>query len=361
MNRTGKTHFVVATALAFAASGAVVGCEDDDLGDDVVATDYTYEDAYLYDAYYPADVAYAGYYWADAWDYTAFYYLGYGGNGRTGGTGGTGGATGTGGVTGTAGTTGTAGSGGTGGTTANSSNTRRLGIVGAIQALARGEQVCPGQVTVTEKTAAPACDGSGADQVRNGVNISFNGCQTSDGTIDGSIDVMSNRSASEQTCSANTIITLGHTSTITNLSFTLANGAKLVIPSQTNTGTTSYTFGQAPTTTAITSNGELQIFNSAGSMLSDHTFMGDNTFTFSGNQSYSVSGTTTIQEKNGNGTATITRSGLTRSGGCCRPTGGSITVNRTGGIAPGQHDWSFGPSCGTVTRDGTTATMPECL
>jgi hypothetical protein len=63
----------------------------------------------------------------------------------------------------------------------------------------------------------------------------------------------------------------------------------------------------------------------------------------------------------GNGTATITRSGLTRSGGCCRPTGGSVTVNRTGGIAPGQHDWSFGPSCGTVTRDGTTATMPECL
>ena len=180
-------------------------------------------------------------------------------------------------------------------------------------------------------------------------------------TINGSIDVMSNRSASEQTCSATTIITLGHTSTITNLSFTLASGAKLVIPNQNNTGDTTYGFGQAPTTTRITTDGELQIFNSAGSMLSDHTFMGDNTFTFSGNQSYSISGTTTVQEKNGNGTATITRSGLTRSGGCCRPTGGSITVNRTGGIAPGQHDWSFGPSCGTVTRDGTTATMPECL
>ena len=329
MNGRGRTHFIIGAALACAASGAVVGCEDDDLGDDVVATDYTYEDAYLYDSYYPADVAYAGYYWADAWDYSTFYaYLG---------------------------------TSPVGAAATNSTNTGRLGIVGAIQALARGEQICPGQVTVTEKTADPACDGSGSDPVRNGVNISFNGCQISGGTINGSIDVMSNRSASEQTCSATTLITLGHTSTITNLSFTVANGAKLVIPTQTNTGTTSYTFGQAPATTQITTNGELQIFNSAGSMLSDHTFMGDNTFTFSGNQSYSVSGTTSIQEKNGNSTATITRSGLTRSGGCCRPTGGSITVNRTGGIAPGQHDWSFGPSCGTVTRDGTTATMPECL
>ena len=329
MNRRGKTNFIVGTALAFAASGAVVGCDDDDLGDDVVATDYTYEDAYLYDSYYPADVAYAGYYWADAWDYSTFYgYLG---------------------------------ASPVGAAATNATNTGRLGIVGAIQALARGETVCPGQVTVTEKTADPACDGSGSDPVRNGVNISFNNCQVSDGTINGSLDVISNRTASEQTCSATTIITLGHTSTITNLSFTLASGAKLVIPSQTNTGETTYGFGQAPTTTKITTNGELQIFNSAGSMLSDHTFMGDNTFTFSGNQSYSISGITNVQEKNGNGTATITRSGLTRSGGCCRPTGGSITVNRTGGIAPGQHDWSFGPSCGTVTRDGTTATMPACL
>ena len=71
-----ENHFIIATALAFAASGAVVGCDDDDLGDDdVVATDYAYEDAYLYDSYYPADVAYAGYYWADAWDYSTFYLL----------------------------------------------------------------------------------------------------------------------------------------------------------------------------------------------------------------------------------------------------------------------------------------------
>jgi hypothetical protein len=113
--------------------------------------------------------------------------------------------------------------------------------------------------------------------------------------------------------------------------------------------------------TTIMSNGELQIFNNGGTMLSDHTFMGDNTFTFSGTQSYSVSGTTTIQEKNGNATATLTRNGLTRSAGCCRPTSGTMSVNRMGGLFPGQADWSFGPSCGQVERNGASATMPACL
>ena len=80
MKGTRNTQFIIATTLALAAGGAgFVGCSDDN-ADNVVATDYTYEDAYLYDSYYPADVAYAGYYWADAWDYSTFYYyLGYGG------------------------------------------------------------------------------------------------------------------------------------------------------------------------------------------------------------------------------------------------------------------------------------------
>ncbi len=353
MNRKSSMYIVIATAAVGFAVGGAVGCDDDE-GTVVTTADYTYEDAYLYDAYYPADVAYAGYYWANPWDYTAYYYISYGGNTGTAGNNGAGGATGT------AGTTGTTSTGGTGGTS-GTSNTGRLGVVGAIEALARGEQVCPGQVTVTEHKAAPACAGPNAAEERAGVSITFNACEVSGGTINGTLEVQSNRSASAQTCSATTTITLGHTSTITNLTFTLASGAKLLIPNQTNTGTTTYNFGETPTMTQITTNGELQIFNNAGTMLSDHTFMGDNTYTFSGSQSYAVSGTTMIQEKNGAATATITRDGLTRSGGCCRPTGGAMTVNRTGGVSPGQHDWSFGPTCGQVSRDGATASMPTCL
>jgi len=32
-----------------------------------------------------------------------------------------------------------------------------------------------------------------------------------------------------------------------------------------------------------------------------------------------------------------------------------------GGILPGTADWSFGPSCGQVSRNGATAQMPACL
>ena len=167
--------------------------------------------------------------------------------------------------------------------------------------------------------------------------------------------------ASDQSCGATTSVNLNTSSTFTNLTLTAADGRKLVIPNQTNTGMTSFTYGQNPTTSTINTNGEIQLFDSAGAMQSDLTFMGDNTFTFSGTTSYSVSGTTTVSEKNGNATATVSRQNLTRSGGCCRPTSGSISVDRTGGIAPGQANWSFGPSCGQVERNGTTATMPACL
>jgi hypothetical protein len=37
-----------------------------------------------------------------------------------------------------------------------------------------------------------------------------------------------------------------------------------------------------------------------------------------------------------------------------------VTVNRTGGQLPGQTTWSFGASCGTVTRNNLTVTLPAC-
>ncbi len=186
--------------------------------------------------------------------------------------------------------------------------------------MARGQDVCPGQVTVTPKWATPACAGGTATQERNGVTISFNGCLASGQTINGMFDVQSNRSASDQTCSSTTTITLGHTTTVTNLSISGPNG-KIVIPSHTDTASATYAYGQSPATLNITDmSGELQIFNTAGTMVSDLAYSGTDNFTFSGNTSYSVDGSSTIQEKNGSATATINKMGLTRSGGCCRPT-----------------------------------------
>ena len=236
----------------------------------------------------------------------------------------------------------------------------RATIASVIEALARGESVCPGQVTITPKTATPACAGGNATEERNGVTLVFNDCVVSGATINGTFDVLSNRAASEQTCSATTTITLGHTTTITNLSISDAEG-KILIPSQTDMGMTSYTFGQTPTTTTFNITGEMQTFSATGTMIADLTYTGMDTVTFSGGSSYSVDGTTTVQEKNGPASATITEQGVTRSNGCCRPTGGSVVINRTGGPHPGTATWTFGPSCGTVMRNNVTAMLPACI
>jgi hypothetical protein len=105
----------------------------------------------------------------------------------------------------------------------------------------------------------------------------------------------------------------------------------------------------------------MQIFGSTGTMISDLTYTGMDTVTLSGNSSYSVDGTTTVQEKNGPASATINKQGLTRSGGCCRPTGGSVVINRTGGASPGTATWTFGPSCGAVMRNNVSAMLPACI
>jgi hypothetical protein len=317
MKRNALSLTIAGTALALAA-GSIMGCDDN--GEAVVSTNYAYDDAYLYTGYYPADVAYASSYWAYPYDLGGFYYFGEDA----------------------------------------AQTATHTGIAAAVKALARGEQVCPGQVTVSEKKSAVVCAANAA-AARAGATITFNNCNANGGTINGSIDITGTATASDQSCSATTTIMLSHTSTFTNLSFTTTDGRKIVIPNQTNTGMTNFTFGATPTMTTINANGEIQIVDTAGATAADLTFMGDNTFTFSGTQSYSVSGTTTVSEKSGGATATITRSDLVRSGGCCRPTSGSISVNRTGGILPGTADWSFGPSCGQVMRNGTSAQMPACL
>jgi hypothetical protein len=344
MNRNTLRHVIAGAAVALATAGTV-GCTD--TSGTVSTTGYVYDDAYLYTTYYPADVAYASYYYAYPWDYSTFYYyLNAYGPGPTGN------------QPADAGTSGTAGTSGDAGT----SNLAHSGLAFAIESLARGQQVCPGQVTVTEKTATFACQGaSGTAQQRAGALIAFDNCTVSGSTINGTVEVMGTATASDPTCAASTTITLNHTTTITNLSIKVADGRTLLIPNQTDTGMTTFTFGQSPATTDIKSNGELKIMDSSGTTQADLSFMTDNAFTFSGTQSYKLDGTTTVQEKNGNATATITRQGLVRSQGCCRPTGGTITVDRTGGTLPGRANWSFGPSCGQVMREGASVTMPTCM
>jgi hypothetical protein len=340
-NRAARA-VVVLSAFGAAATLLAGGCSSG-----TATTAYAYEDPYLYTTYYPADVGYSTYYYADTWNYNSWYYYYVGQSpspvGDDAGSHDAGHAD--------------AGAidGGVGGLAPH-------GVIGAIEALARGMDVCPGHVTVTPKDTTPACDDGMTTSERNGATLDFSGCQVGQVTIDGTVDLAISRTASEPTCSSSTVISLMSTLTVTNLSETRLGGSKVLFPTLTATGTSSYTFGQTPTSIQTNNMGELQLFDQAGMMQNDLTFTGQDMLTLNGSQSYSVDGTTMLQEKNDpTVTATVTKTGLTRSAGCCRPTAGTVVINRVGGTHPGTTTWEFGPSCGTIKRNRVTVTLPNCI
>jgi hypothetical protein len=211
--------------------------------------------------------------------------------------------------------------------------------------------------------AAPACQSAGTTSSRSGATIVFSGCKTSaGGTLDGTIDLTANRTANEQTCSANTRITLSHTATISNLSYTAPGGNKVVIPEQTDTGTNSYTYGQLPTTLDLNSTGRVQVYAADGTLSADFNQNGTRTVTYTASsRSYAVSGTINVQDSRSSARATLVGSNVSRSTDCCHPVGGSVVVNRTGGSNPGEHTWTFGPTCGQASMDGAAVTPSTCL
>ncbi|HSY39149.1 MAG TPA: hypothetical protein VLA79_06455 [Polyangia bacterium] len=333
------------------------------------SSDVAYEDDYAGDYYYPADVAYSGVY-AGGWGYYGIYAATPAGTGASAASvldgghvsvdGGVvkfdGGSISVDGghviVSVDAGHTADAGGKATGSTTV------REAVGQAIREAALGGVVCAGQATVTPKSGTTICG-----VAASGVNIVFNGCQLSGGgTIDGTVDVQITRAASDTTCGSATTITLAYASTITNLTYTGTGGAKIVIPNEMSTSTLTYSFGQAPTTANIQTNGEIQRFASGGSMTSDRTYTG--TYNFSSislpNQSYTVGGMLNVTDKAG-GTATFTGTDIARDTSCCRPTGGSLAVARTGGSHAGSHTWTFTSTCGLAMLDGKTVTLPACL
>jgi hypothetical protein len=304
---------------------------------------YPYDEAYVYTTYYPTDVMYSSYYWADDWNYSTVYYYFISS------------------LPVPAGLTAVSHDGGStvdAGSTASGSAT---GIASAVESLARGMSVCPGQVTVTPKNSPPACLDSTKSQERSGVTIVFNGCAVGQSHIDGMIDVAVVRTASDATCAASTSIMSQTTLTVTNLSVRQSNGAGIMIPSQTATLTSTYPYRQNAQTVMATSTAELQVFDSTGKMTADLGTQGTDTLSLPDAQSYSIDGTAMVSDKAGSATATITKTGVTRSGGCCRPTGGTVVVDRTGGSSPGKTTWQFGPTCGDALRNGSKVTLPACL
>ena len=346
--KTIRNYAMYAAALLVAVGSAACGSS-------TTSEDVAYEDDYAGDYYYPADVAYAGVY---AGGFVGYYAATPAGTGLSeplpsalldgghlnldGGH-----------LNIDAGRLVDAG-----GKAGNGSTTVREAVGQAIRAEALGETVCAGQATVTPKTGTTICGVSAS-----GVNIVFSGCQLSGGgTVDGTVDVQLTRAASDTSCSSATSITLGYTSTLTNLTYTGTGGAKIVIPNEMSTSTLTYSFGQTPTTASIMTNGEIQRVASGGSMTSDRTYTG--TYMFSSislaDQSYNVGGMLNVTDKAG-GTATVTGTNIARGTSCCRPTGGTLAVSRMGGSHSGSHTWTFTSTCGSAMLDNKTVTLPACL
>ena len=135
----------------------------------------------------------------------------------------------------------------------------------------------------------------------------------------------------------------------------------IVVPQQTDTGTNTYTYGSAPAGVTLSVMGELQIFASDGTLLTDTSYTGTPTMSFGGStSSYTVDGafTTTSNRVSGAG-ATYTLSGITRSSTCCQPIGGTVQVSRNSGAS---NTYTFGSTCGNITVDGqTVSSSPVCL
>ena len=315
------------------------------------AYDSGYYDPYVYYTYYPTDVYYSSYYWADPY----YYYYSSLAGGVTSDAG-----IDAGGITGVGGSTGAGGSG----AATDGGSTVRQSVGDFIRALARGEDVCGNQVTVTPKTAANPCAATGAATIRSGVTIVFAGCQLSNGgKLDGTIDVDSTRTASDTACNTGTTITVSHTTTITDLVYTGKAGRRFVIPTQTGSGMTTFVNGQPPTAAvASTFSGQMQIFAiNATTPSNDQKFNGDVMLAAGANGgSYVMNGTVTLNDQLKSGTTTLTAAGITRSSDCCRPTSGTITYVRTGTNPGGPHTWSFHPGCGISTFDGSNVDVAPC-
>jgi hypothetical protein len=235
--------------------------------------------------------------------------------------------------------------------------TVRGAVAEAIRNIALGGSVCPGQVTVTHQPGTNVCGFTGG-----GLNIVFSGCQLSaGGTVDGTVNVQLDLSTVGTSCSSPAMVSVGYTSTITNLTYSGTGGGKLVIPNQKDTATFQVAPGQAPATISMTSTGEIQRTGSDGTS-NDLTFMGNRTFSSISikNETYTLDGAINVTDKAG-GTATMTGMGLQIEKSCCKPMGGSLQISRTGGSHDGSHSWTFSSTCGSATLDGKSVTLPACL
>jgi hypothetical protein len=315
---------VVALCIGASVSTLVASCYDDDDYYDDYYDPYGYAYGYYpysYNYYYPADLAYADMYYSD---YSYYGYpVGYAEPLTLKGT----------------------------------SSPSSPGAV--LRALAAGEVVCPDQVTV-ETTPAPApCQLDAVYPLALGKTIELQGCQLpGGGSISGSIQIAATLNLSDPACGDGTVVDVSYTSTTTNLAFTSAAGARIVVPSLTRSASYTRVLGELPATLELQAEGRIEHFDASGAMLSANTLTGNQTLGFLGaDTGYTLDGTMMLADVVNGQTVTLTGTGVTRSTACCYPTSGTIALDRSDGD---DQSFAFGPGCVEPSVNGAPAGLGEC-
>ena len=229
-----------------------------------------------------------------------------------------------------------------------------------LRALALGESVCPGQVTLTSERSPAPCSTTDGDTIPVSTSILLNGCELSGGgKLDGAVQITATQTPSDMNCDAGTSIAVSYTSTTTNLVYTAPSGARVALPEVTRTGSFTRELDAPPAQLTIHSQGRIERYDAQGAAVSNTTFSGDQTLTMSGTTGgFQVDGALILEDSLADRSATVTSTDLSRAEGCCYPTSGSLVVVHGDGS---ETNWSFGPNCGDITVDGRDVETDECF
>jgi hypothetical protein len=229
-----------------------------------------------------------------------------------------------------------------------------------LRALASGEDLCPGHVTVAKTPGNAPCQVNGREPAPATASIQFSDCTFPDGgRLDGAVQIDTTQTASDTDCDADTRIDVSFTSTATDLAYTAESGARVVLPALTLTG--SYTRGVEgrPSLIEIGIEGQIDRYAKDGDTLAQTSVSGKQTLTpLESADGYRASGALTMRDPIDDETVRVTSDGVNRPDDCCYPTSGSIELERSNGDLDVLR---FGPGCNDVTLDSEKITLHDCL
>ena len=240
-------------------------------------------------------------------------------------------------------------------------------IGAALRALVWGVRVCGDRITIERQLATASCDQIGrSGEYLAGVTVTFDQCALpSGGMIDGVITASTTKQlVAGQPCAPGALIDVDRSISIDALTHRRASGVTVEWKNVNGTSHATRPIATRPALLALQLQGERSATGLGGRALFHHLFQGAASVGFSPGDattapSRTVSGQLTIQHLLAQFTATITATDVTKAADCCRPTGGSVTMVRSGS-REATHTVEFGPACGAIALDGEALDLPEC-